>query len=149
MTTCRGVVLAAVALAACGAPTRPSLGDRHETTGEGDTTIVAESAGLTETLYLNKHVLVPGDSLFARAVFANHSAKPVGASYTGCRLDGVSTMLQWTYACSIVTSFITLAPGDSVTSGEMWTVTSPPGFYSFSVGQDGVTASIVLEVDRP
>ena len=149
MTTCRGVVVAAVAIAACGAPTRPSLTGRHETTRESDTTIVAESAGLTETLHLNKHVLVPGDTLTAIAVFANHSAKPVLASYTGCRLDGVSTMLQWTYACSIATRLVSVAPGDSISGGQTWFVTSPPGYYAFSVGQAGVTASIILEVDRP
>jgi len=120
-----------------------------------DTTIVVQSAsGLLQRLYLSSNPVATGDSLLVAATLVNHSTVPVRAwTGYGCRLDGMTTTLQFAGAeCLVVSAPISLAPGDSVTASVHRVIASPPGTYPLSVRQaldSMVTASVsVIIVKR-
>ena len=103
-----------------------------------DTTIVAQSpSGLRQRLYLSSNPVATGDSLLVSATLVNHSTVSVRAwAGYGCRLDGMTTTLQFAGAeCLVASAPIDLLPGDSVTGSAHEVVASPPGTYSLSVRQ--------------
>lgn len=117
-----------------------------------DTTIVAQNtSGLLQRLYLSSNPVATGDSILVAATLVNHSTVPVRAWMgEGCRLDGMTTTLQFTgVECLVASAPISLAPGDSVMASVHRVVASPPGTYPLSVRQaldSTLTASVSVMI---
>jgi hypothetical protein len=105
--------------------------------GRDTTIVVGNASGLVQRLYLSSNPVATGDSLQVVATIVNHMTVPVRAwAGLGCRLDMLTTTLQFAGAeCLVASVPVSVAPGDSVTGSVHGVVASPPGSYSLSVRQ--------------
>jgi hypothetical protein len=140
----------ATAVAGCGVWPF-SNGSTSGAVGRDTTIVVSSPSGLVQRLYLSSNPVASGDSLQIVATIVNHSTGPVRAwAGYGCRLDMMTTLLQFAGAeCLVASAPVSLAPGDSVTGSAHEVVASPPGNYSLSVRQavdSALTATVIVMV---
>ncbi len=123
-----------VALVACASP----LGDGTGGGGTGqEFPVLTLPAGLSQHVSVTPESPFGGDDIEVRSMIRNDSTVALNVNYRPCQLvwgGNLRLSLVSHAVCGLESATVSLAPGDSVVTNDIWRVMSGPGNYVLNVG---------------